>query len=84
MPLPEPRGEILRGTRALAGYIFGNPERWRTVRSLDREQYGLVELGGELCGFKNWIDAGIASQVGKRRRGRKRSSERAVTSPEAA
>jgi hypothetical protein len=45
--LAEPRGKPLRGARKIAAYVFDDPEEYRAVYELDREEYGLIELAGQ-------------------------------------
>jgi hypothetical protein len=74
-----PRGKTLPGAREIASYIWNNPERWRSVYRLNREEYGLVELGGQLVGFTGWIDFALAAGAGKRRRSRRQNPANLVS-----
>jgi hypothetical protein len=64
----QPRGRALPGAKAIARYIWDDEEQWRSVYSLPRDEYGLMELNGKVTGFTSWIDFALASRVGKRRR----------------
>jgi hypothetical protein len=68
--LTEPRGRPIKGARNLSLYINGSEDEWRSVYGLDREEFGLIELNGQLCGFSNWIDNALRRRVGKRRQRR--------------
>ena len=74
-----PRGRPLRGPRAIAGWIWGDEERWRSVYGLDRDTYGIKLVAGELLGFENWIEVGLAAESGRKRR--RKPAEVASTSP---
>jgi hypothetical protein len=63
-----PRGKPLQGPRAIAGCIWGDEGRWRSVYLLDRDAYGIKLVAGELLGFENWIQVGLAAETGRRRR----------------
>jgi hypothetical protein len=64
----QPRGRALAGARAIAAYIWDDEEQWRSVYSLPRHEYGLMELSGKVTGFTGWIDLALASRVGRKRR----------------
>lgn len=51
--------EVLRGTRALAQFLFGDSRHWRRVYPLAAE-LGLFRLRGFLCGRPSTIRARIA------------------------
>jgi hypothetical protein len=72
-----PRGKPLQGTRAIAGHIWGDESRWRSVYLLNRDAYGIKLVAGELLGFENWIQAGLAAETSRRRR--RKSAGAAVT-----
>ncbi len=63
----QPRGRALPGAKAIARYIWDDEERWRSVYSLSRDEYGLMELNGKVTGFTGWIDFALASRVGRKR-----------------
>jgi hypothetical protein len=65
-----PRGRALRGSRAIAEYMFDNPEAAEIVCALPRDEFGFVTLGRDLTGFTGWIDFALAAraQAGKGRR----------------
>lgn len=73
----QPRGQMLRGAQEIAGYLLGDPEKWRSVYGLPRQDFGIIELNGQLTAFTNWIDIGLAARIGKRRSRRARHSEEA-------
>ena len=64
------RGRALRGSRAIAEYLLGDPEASEVVCSLDRSEFGFITLGRDLTGFTGWIDAAVAARAraGKGRR----------------
>jgi hypothetical protein len=68
--LTEPRGKPIKGAKKIALYIHGSEEEQRSVYALDREEFGFIELNGQLVGFSNWIDAALRRRVGKRRQRR--------------
>ena len=55
------RLDILRGARALAGYIFADEEKWKSVYPL-KDQLGLFRMGGRICGRPATIDSRIAAR----------------------
>jgi hypothetical protein len=55
--------------------LLGDEEQWRSIYSLPREEFGLIDLNGKLTGFTGWIDHAVTSRVGKKRRRRPRSAE---------
>jgi hypothetical protein len=61
-----PRGKPLLGPRAIARHIWGDKRRWRSVYRLDRDAYGIKLVAGELLGFENWIQVGLAAETGRR------------------
>ena len=63
-----PRGRALQGPREIADFIWGDKRRWRSVYGLDRDAYGIKLVAGELLGFENWIDAGLAAETSRRHR----------------
>jgi len=71
----QPRGKPLTGARRIAGYMWDDEEQWRSVYSLDREEFGLIDLNGKITGFTGWIDAALERRVGKKRRRRQRHAE---------
>jgi hypothetical protein len=66
-----PRGKPLRGARAVAIYIWDDQKRYRAAYGLNREEYGIAIVAGELLGFSNWIDHALANQAGDRKRRKK-------------
>lgn len=59
---PEERQlDILRGARALAGYIFADEDKWKAVYPL-KDQLGLFRMGGRICGRPATIDSRIAAR----------------------
>ena len=50
--------DLLFGARALAGYIYGDEERWRSVYALKKD-LALFRLRGQICGRRKTIDARI-------------------------
>jgi len=67
--------EVVRGARALADYIFGDPDQWRTVYGLAPE-LGLFRMGGFLCGRPATIRARLAA---RERKGKRRNSSKSAT-----
>jgi hypothetical protein len=65
--LEVPRGKPLVGPRAIAQFIWDDPERVRTVHRLPRAEFGLLYLSGELLGFEGWVNAALARLAGRRR-----------------
>jgi hypothetical protein len=78
-----PRGQALTGSRAIAEYMLGDPDKSETVVALPREEFGFVKLGRELIGYTGWIDVALAARAsgGKSRRGK---GEAAAATPNAA
>jgi hypothetical protein len=64
------RGKAVRGGRKLAVAIFDDPDMKAAVYGLDRAEFGLQTLAGQLTGYSNWLDAVLAERAssGKRRR----------------
>jgi hypothetical protein len=52
------RGQPLRGSRAIAEYILGDPEASEVVSSLPRAEFGLIVIGRDLIGFSGWLRDG--------------------------
>ena len=69
-----PRGRALRGARALAEYILGDPEETEVVFALPRPEFGLVMLGRDLTGFTGWIDHALLERA-RNAKGRRRSTQ---------
>ena len=71
-----PRGRALPGSRAIAEYMFNDPEKSETVCALPRKEFGFAKYGRELIGFTGWIDAAMAARAkaGKERRRREREA----------
>jgi hypothetical protein len=75
--LTEPRGKPIAGARALAAYLFDDPDKTDGIYNMTpetRARFGLIELNGKVTGFQNWIDAGIRASVGGKRRQRETSA----------
>ena len=64
------RGRALRGSRAIAEYLLGDPDASEIVCALPRAEFGFVTLGRDLTGFTGWIDFALAARAraGKGRR----------------
>jgi hypothetical protein len=62
-----PRGRPLPGSRAIAGHVWNDEERWRSALRLPRDEYGLAIVCGELLGYAGWIDFALAEGVERRR-----------------
>jgi hypothetical protein len=58
-----PRGQALSGSRAIAEYILGDPDKSETVVALPREEFGFIKLGRELVGYTGWIDFALAARA---------------------
>jgi hypothetical protein len=73
-----PRGQPLRGARAIAEAIFGD-ERRSSIYRIDREAFGIVMLSGQLIAYEGWIAAALAERAasGERRRHRRSQSNAA-------
>jgi len=69
-----PRGRALRGARALAEYILGDPEETEVVFALPRPEFGLVMMGRDLTGWSGWIDFALLERA-RNAKGRRRSSQ---------
>jgi|RhiMetdeSRZDD1v2_1073273.scaffolds.fasta_scaffold1681919_2 hypothetical protein len=74
-----PRGKPLPGARKIAGYMLDDEEQWRSIYSLPREEFGLIDLNGKLTGFTGWIDHAVTSRIGKKRRRRARNAQAEAT-----
>jgi hypothetical protein len=72
-----PELHVLRGARALAGFIFGNEDEWRKVYPL-REELGLFYMRGTLCGRPATIDARIAAREGRARSRKAAAADNAI------
>ena len=59
------RGRPLRGPSEIAGYIWDNPKKKRSVYRLDYAEFGLIELNGTITGFTGWIDAALARRAAR-------------------
>ena len=49
------RGRVLRGAKAIASYLFGDAEQFRSVY-LMKDELGLFELGGMLAARTDVLD----------------------------
>jgi hypothetical protein len=68
--LTEPRGKPVRGAAALAEYLLDDPEKVEVIYGMspeERLEFGLIELGGQVVGFSNWLDAAVRARAGKKR-----------------
>ena len=74
-----PRGKPLQGPGAIAGCIWGDEGRWRSVYLLNRDAYGIKLVAGELRCFENWIQVGLAAEASRRRRRKLAKSAAAAT-----
>ena len=63
-----PRGQPLPGSREIARHIWHDPKRRRSVYRLDRSEFGLTIVCGELLGFTGWIDFALANAERSKRR----------------
>jgi hypothetical protein len=68
-----PRGRALPGSRAIAEYMFNDPEKSETVCALPRDEFGFVMLGRDLTGFTGWIDFALAARA-QASKGRRRGT----------
>jgi hypothetical protein len=55
------RGQLLRGARELAGYIFGSEDHHRAVYAMARE-LPIFMMGGRLCGYTRSLERAIAEK----------------------
>ena len=69
--MPDFRGQILRGAKPIARYVFGNERNWRSIYGLAGE-LGLYDLGGRITGDTATIDACLKAKAGAPRQPRKR------------
>jgi hypothetical protein len=67
------RGRALRGSRAIAEYLLGDPGASEIVCALPRDEFGLVTLGRDLTGFTGWIDFALAARA-QASKGRRRAT----------
>lgn len=74
-----PRGQPLRGSRAIAEYMLGDPNAAETVCALPRDEFGLVTLGRDLTGFTGWIDHALAIRARTGKGSRKAKTADSVT-----
>jgi hypothetical protein len=74
-----PRGRALRGSRAIAEYMLGDPNAAETVCALPREEFGLVTLGRDLTGFTGWIDHALAIRARTGKGSRKAKTAESAT-----
>jgi len=75
-----PRGQALRGSRAIADYMLSDPDKSETVAALPREEFGLVKLGRELIGYTGWLDVALAARA-SRGKSRRRKRDAAAAAP---
>jgi hypothetical protein len=77
-----PRGRPVRGARELALYIFDDETADSAVRGLNRSEFAIQILAGQLVGFSGWLDAALAHRAsaagGKRARVRSSTSDSAA------
>jgi hypothetical protein len=76
------RGRALRGSRAIAAYLLGDPEATETVFALPRAEFGIVTLGRDLTAFSGWLDHALAARA-RTAKSRRRSTSKAVPKAEA-
>jgi len=62
----KPRAErrrplLIRGARALAGFVFGDEDEWRAIYPLQAE-LGLIKIGGQLAGRPETMERQIAAR----------------------
>ncbi len=57
------RGKPLRGSRKIAGHVWGDEEKWRSAYRLPRDEFGLSIVCGELLGCEGWIDRALAARA---------------------
>ena len=73
MTRPNVEPEVLRGTKALAAFLWGDPKRWRQIYPL-ADELGLFRWHGFLCGRPSTIRAAIAARERQGRRPSKREA----------
>jgi len=66
-----PRGKPIRGAGALAVAIFDDPQMKSAIYGLDRAEFGLQTLAGQLTGYSNWLEAVLAERASSRERTRR-------------
>ena len=76
------RGRALRGSRAIAAYLLGDPEATETVFALPRDEFGIVTLGRDLTAFTGWLDFALAARA-RSAKSRRRSTSKAGAKAEA-
>ena len=55
------RGQLLRGARELAAYIFGDEDLHRAVYAMEG-QLPIFMMGGRLCGYTGSLERAIAEK----------------------
>jgi hypothetical protein len=71
------RGRALRGSRAIATYLLGDPEAPETVFALPRDEFGIITLGRDLTAFTGWLDHAVAARA-RTGKGRRRAISKAA------
>jgi len=62
---------LIRGARALADFVFGDEDEWRTIYPL-RKELGLIKIRGQLAGRPETMERQIAARERANRRKRPR------------
>jgi hypothetical protein len=70
------RGQALRGSAAIAQYVFVETAAAEIVCRLPRSEFGIVTLGRDLTGFTGWIDFARAARA-RGGKGRRRATSKA-------
>lgn len=70
-----PRGVPLAGPKAIARHVWNDERRWRSAYRLNRHEYGLSIVCGELLGFTGWIEFALAAGTSLKRARRNRKIE---------
>ena len=73
------RGRPLRGSKQIAGFVWGDRDKWRSAFRLPREAFGLSIVCGELLGYEGWIDHALATGTERSRSRRAATSDPATT-----
>jgi hypothetical protein len=67
------RGRALVGAAKIAEYVWDDPGKAPSVYSLDRAEFGLSILGGQITAYSGWLDSAIRARASA---GRKRPYRR--------
>lgn len=70
------RGRALRGSKAIAAHMLGDPEAAEIVLALPRDEFGFVRVGRDLVGFVGWINHALAARA-RTAKSRRRSTSKA-------